>query len=816
LIPSDDSVLIRLIAISKYGCKPDTLDHWFFTRHKPRPNFTFTYNPISGCGPNLVTFNNTTPYQNWFTYQWDFGNPPNIQTPAPSPRNSTNAQPGTVLFQSDQFNFIDAIYNVHLTVTNVCETKDTILPVVIKSLPKAQFAPNQTNVCSNTLVTFTNTTLGLGVTYNWNFGDGTIINSANNNPVQHTYNVGDTTTFYVVLTATNSCGVDVDSVAIRVTPSTIDLNWFILQNTQFGCAPHQVEIHNISTGGTQFEWNYNDPNSPLNYISNLNNEVIYHTYTTPGIYNISVHATNVCSDTTGIKTVRVIRSPIPAFQIVNNNDCPWTPISFLNLTDTATNYTWNFGDPASGLNNTSNSLNPSHIYSAPGVYTVTLSASLVDISGIICTQILTHNVNVIAPIAQINTVSSGCINDTILFTPVVSSVLGLAPIQDTIWQINGVPYTVPAEQFPNFSHVFTVPGTYTISLIVGTIYGCYDTVSTNITINGLPTITVSADQRICLGQSVQLNANSNAGNYQWTPLAGLSCYNCSNPIASPTTSTNYVVSTFNTFGCKSSDTIAVTVIQPFDITVSANDTICIGESTTLTVSGASNYAWTPAASLSCNNCPNPIANPQITTLYTVVGSDNYRCFTDTGKVLVAVGQYPVVTLPAPQVLSTGTLYPIVAQITNGPIRNYLWTPSRDLSCDNCSTPVAFIRNDICYSLEAENIYGCKGSDTFCIRVFCENTQVFIPNTFTPDNDGINDVFMVRGTGIKSVKQFRVFNRWGELIFERSNFAPNARQFGWDGKIRGVLATPDVFVYTAEVLCENDVPFIYKGNVTLIR
>jgi len=104
----------------------------------------------------------------------------------------------------------------------------------------------------------------------------------------------------------------------------------------------------------------------------------------------------------------------------------------------------------------------------------------------------------------------------------------------------------------------------------------------------------------------------------------------------------------------------------------------------------------------------------------------------------------------------------------------------------------------------------------CIKVFCENGQVFIPNTFTPDNDGINDRFLVRGEGIKSVKNFRIFNRWGELVFERSDFPPNQASFGWDGKVRGVLSTPDVYVYTAEVVCENDVLFTYKGNVTVIR
>jgi gliding motility-associated-like protein len=200
----------------------------------------------------------------------------------------------------------------------------------------------------------------------------------------------------------------------------------------------------------------------------------------------------------------------------------------------------------------------------------------------------------------------------------------------------------------------------------------------------------------------------------------------------------------------------------------------------------------------------------------VVGFDNYSCFTDTAKMSVVVGGYPNVTLPPDQTLSTGTLFPIPSQSTNGPIRTYSWSPSQDLSCADCPTPVAYIKKDVCYVLNATNIYGCSGEDTMCIKVFCENGQVFIPNTFTPDNDGINDKFLVRGKGIKSIKHFRVFNRWGEIVFERNDFPPNQPSFGWDGKVRGVLSTPDVYVYTAEVVCENDVLFTYKGNVTVIR
>ncbi|MDB5251816.1 MAG: hypothetical protein JWP27_985, partial [Flaviaesturariibacter sp.] len=113
-------------------------------------------------------------------------------------------------------------------------------------------------------------------------------------------------------------------------------------------------------------------------------------------------------------------------------------------------------------------------------------------------------------------------------------------------------------------------------------------------------------------------------------------------------------------------------------------------------------------------------------------------------------------------------------------------------------------------------FGCTGSDTITIKPFCTDVQAFVPNAFTPDGDGVNDILMVRGSGIAQVKTFRIFNRWGEVVFERGNFAPNNPAFGWDGKVKGIYGQPDVYVYTLEVICENGVPFTYKGNVSVLK
>ncbi|WP_163066341.1 gliding motility-associated C-terminal domain-containing protein, partial [Acinetobacter baumannii] len=74
--------------------------------------------------------------------------------------------------------------------------------------------------------------------------------------------------------------------------------------------------------------------------------------------------------------------------------------------------------------------------------------------------------------------------------------------------------------------------------------------------------------------------------------------------------------------------------------------------------------------------------------------------------------------------------------------------------------------------------------------------------FTPDGDGINDVFYVQAKGVRNIKSLRVFNRWGEVVFEKTNILPNDVGSGWNGKIKGIAANPDVYVYICEVVCEK--------------
>jgi gliding motility-associated-like protein len=217
-----------------------------------------------------------------------------------------------------------------------------------------------------------------------------------------------------------------------------------------------------------------------------------------------------------------------------------------------------------------------------------------------------------------------------------------------------------------------------------------------------------------------------------------------------------------------------------------------------------------------------VQNPEIlnagvsrTGRYKVVAKAN-GCTSDTGYVDVVIQPNPVVNLgPDLQLLPPArqTLNP---SITNGPISQYTWTPIQNLSCSNCPTPVVTVLNTTLYKLTVKNVNGCIGYDEILITALCDKSLVYIPNAFVPDGGGNNSIFRIRSAGNLIVKNFRIFNKWGEMIFEKNNFPINDPAYGWDGRVNGKIVNPEVFVYTVEVQCENGSTFFYKGNVTLLR
>ena len=288
--------------------------------------------------------------------------------------------------------------------------------------------------------------------------------------------------------------------------------------------------------------------------------------------------------------------------------------------------------------------------------------------------------------------------------------------------------------------------------------------------------------------------------------------------------------------CISSDTSFQVVVQqsPSKPKIVTRTPLCVGDNLTLQVfssipgNNTIQYSWAgPGTGFPVSGSYAAINDVTVSDggIYSVTVSSPETGCSSTSDTLIQIGGYPMVKLPQDSLtLPAGYLLTLAPIITNEndpnvlPIKQYAWTPSQYLVCNDsaCSSPTVTITNNVCYSVKATNIYGCGGSDTVCVKVFCKNSQVFIPNAFTP-RAGLaeNARFTVRSSGISSVKSFRIFNRWGKIVFERNNFSPNDPSYGWDGTVNGKAADTGVYIYTVEVVCDNGVPFTYNGNVTLL-
>jgi gliding motility-associated-like protein len=290
-------------------------------------------------------------------------------------------------------------------------------------------------------------------------------------------------------------------------------------------------------------------------------------------------------------------------------------------------------------------------------------------------------------------------------------------------------------------------------------------------------------------------------------------------MANSPVSTSFVVHGLSPFGCQASDTIDVTVNVPVTVTVSGPDSVCIGQSTQLVASGAAIYSWTPAEGLSDPNIANPVATPSTgqigITNFQVTGWDNIKCFSDTRTIPITTFNYPTLNLGPDVTIPVGSSYQINA---NGSpdIVSMNWSPVNALSCTNCPDPLANPIKTTDYVLNVINDGGCTASDSIKITVICNNGNFFLPNTFSPNGDGSNDRFVVRGKGVNVIPAITIFNRWGQVVFEKRNFAPNDESSGWDGTFNGKPAPSDVYIYTVQILCDNSTLIPYHGNVTLIR
>jgi gliding motility-associated-like protein len=263
------------------------------------------------------------------------------------------------------------------------------------------------------------------------------------------------------------------------------------------------------------------------------------------------------------------------------------------------------------------------------------------------------------------------------------------------------------------------------------------------------------------------------------------------------------------------DSVFVKVVQPFTLVATQRYSACKDATIQLSASGAPNYLWSPATGLSAVNISNPRATVSGNQTYSVIGYDTAGCFADTALVSVEVVAPPTVELGPDLVIPVGNTHTFVPVVSSD-VTAYLWSPAINLSCSTCPNPILNSRENTTYNLKVTNTTGCSATDSVRVIVTCGSSSVFIPNTFSPNGDGSNDVFYPRGKGIYNIQYLRIFNRWGQLVFDRKNLTVNDPASGWNGLINGKAADGGVYTYFMEVTCNNNQTLKYFGNLNLIQ
>lgn len=324
-----------------------------------------------------------------------------------------------------------------------------------------------------------------------------------------------------------------------------------------------------------------------------------------------------------------------------------------------------------------------------------------------------------------------------------------------------------------------------------------------------PIVNIGPDRVICTYDTIQMYASVLPANYPnytylWEPSDGLSDSTSQSPVFSGDETVPKIwVRVETPIGCTGLDTMMI-VVNPGDfLTVSTNDTgACPPVMIPLYADGASTYQWSPVWGLDDATSASPIAAPETTTDYRLIGISDKGCL-DTQQVFVQVYPQAVVHLPDSAQIWPGESYQISP---DGNALYYSWFPPSGLSATDIANPVAQPEVRTRYFVTALTEHGCEVVDSIDILVNTESV-LDAPNAFNPTTGE----FKVLKRGVADLEHFRIFNRWGNLVFETSDIDK-----GWDGTYNGKAQPMGVYIFNIEARTASGKVFRKDGNVTLVR
>ena len=472
-------------------------------------------------------------------------------------------------------------------------------------------------------------------------------------------------------------------------------------------------------------------------------------------YIVTVTNANGCIDTTST-TIQVLSQPTAS---ISGLDSICLGSSTTLIASGGGNYTWNDGSSLTS-------------FVVTPVADSTFSV-IVDING--CTDTAYHSV-------RVNTLPTASITGNNVICNGEST---------TLYASGGTSYAWNTSE--TFDSIVVTPTSTTVyDVVVTDANNCSNTANMNVIVNSLPTVNIAGTDSICEGSSTSLVA-SGANSYVWNTTE-----TTTGITVSPTTNTTYTVTGTDGNNCENSAQISIAILPQPVASIAGPVNVCENEEAALTASGGATYLWSTT-----ETTPSIFVYPTDTTTYEVIAFMN-SC-SDTAQYTVNWIVTPAVFVSQDTLIHVGQSVPLSAQ-GEAP---FSWSPTEGLSCTSCPNPVATPSETTVYCVEVIKD-GCSGAACVTIEVDEACGDIFVPDAFSPNNDGNNDCLRVFNNCLEEVL-FRVYSRWGELLFETTD-----PEGCWDGSHQGKELNTGVYAYTVKAKLTNGDEVDVKGNVTLFK
>lgn len=524
---------------------------------------------------------------------------------------------------------------------------------------------------------------------------------------------------------------------------------------------------NICTGSkVSIDISSNDPNAALSWtvaggtsisgaVAGSGNSVIQ-TLTNTGNTKDSVIYTAISNDAGCIKTqqIKVVVNPIPTVQIIGNTEICNGNSTLLTVSGGYDSIRWSNGAIGNEIS-----------VATTGSFTATAYQN--GCSGTATVRITACQQQTCNPTIAGN--KPICAGDSLI----LDAGAGFATYS---WNTGAQTQTIKVK----------TQGKYVVNV---TGNNCTGADSVQVVVNNLPTVSIEGETELCAEARVTLTANSNnIDSLRWNNGSSNASITISNP-------GDYTVIVYSN-GCTASAKVTVSAATkptPFFL---GNDTTYCGNFSRILFTGNQNTQWN-----------NDYTGAQITVTEpgTYIATISNNCGTVSDTIVINQSNLPTVNLGN----DTAVCDNIIVLEAPVELKSYQWSTG-------AQSPSIEIKDAGTYWVKVTNLYGCTASDTIVVTSNCHN-DLWIPNAFSPNKDGINDVFMVRGNAATTtIEKFIIYNRWGIKVFDASDILPNDAAAGWDGTYKGEAAPVEVYAYQVVAKFKDGTKKTLKGNVTLLK